>query len=197
MQLRNRALSFMANLTCPQESDSTKGRTEASFDGADHSHASRGGRETGQRPDDLNVPEKQTELDQIRLNDVSKARHRPEFKDCTWTYDFMHARTRGFRKRDGINAVRLPPRSPNLNAFAERYVRTINECCLSRMIFFGEHSLRTAIDEFVQHYHQERNHQGLDNRLIDPSENVGLDNGPIACRQRLGGLLQYYYRQAA
>jgi len=65
------------------------------------------------------------------------------------------------------------------------------------MIFFGEQSLRTAIDEFMQHYHHERNHQGLSNHLIDPIEEVGVNNGPIACRQRLGGLLQYYYRQAA
>ncbi len=107
------------------------------------------------------------------------------------------AEYREFLGREGINAVRLPPRSPNLNAFAERFVRTIKESCLSRMIFFGEHSLRTAIDEFAKHYHQERNHQGLSNRLIDPAEDVGLDIGPIACRQRLGGILQYYYRQAA
>ncbi|MCB9854677.1 MAG: transposase [Phycisphaerales bacterium] len=113
-------------------------------------------------------------------------------RDAIFTAEY-----REFLKRDGIKAVRLPPRSPNLNAFAERYVRTIKESCLNRMIFFGEHALRTAIDEFVQHYHHERNHQGLGNRLIDPAEDVGLDIGPIACRQRLGGILQYYYRQAA
>lgn len=107
------------------------------------------------------------------------------------------AEYREFLKRDCIDAVRLPPRSPNLNAFAERFVRTIKECCLSRMIVFGAHSLRTAINEFVQHYHHERNHQGLGDRLIDPADDVGLDNGPIACRQQLGGILQYYYRQPA
>jgi len=107
------------------------------------------------------------------------------------------AEYREFLKRDGNKAVRLPPRSPNLNAYAERYVRTIKESCLSRMIFFGEHSLRSAINEFVQQYHHERNHQSLRNRLIDPAEVVGIDIGPIACRQRLGRLLQYYYRQAA
>ncbi|MCB9858678.1 MAG: transposase [Phycisphaerales bacterium] len=104
---------------------------------------------------------------------------------------------REFLKCEGIKALRLPPRSPNLNAYAERFVRTIKESCLSRMIFFGEQSLRTAIDEFMQHYHHERNHQGLSNHLIDPIEEMGVNNGPIACRQRLGGLLQYYYRQAA
>jgi putative transposase len=62
----------------------------------------------------------------------------------------------------GIESVQLPPRSPNLNAYAERFVRTIKEGCLERMIFFGEDSLRTAIREFIAHYHFERNHQGLD-----------------------------------
>ena len=64
--------------------------------------------------------------------------------------------------------MKLPPRSPNLNAYAERLVRTIKESCLERMIFFGETSLRKAIAEFVAHYHLERNHQGLGNRLIVP-----------------------------
>ena len=68
----------------------------------------------------------------------------------------------------GVQSVKLPPRSPNLNAYAERFVRTIKESCLERMIFFGETSLRKAIAEFVAHYHLERNHQGLGNRLIVP-----------------------------
>ena len=66
----------------------------------------------------------------------------------------------------GIESVKLPARSPNLNAHAERFVRTIKESCLERMILFGEGSLRNAIHEFIQHYHHERNHQGLGNRLI-------------------------------
>jgi transposase InsO family protein len=61
----------------------------------------------------------------------------------------------------GVESVKLPPRSPNLNANAERFVRSIQESCLDRMIFFGEASLRTAIQNFVAHYHSERNHQGL------------------------------------
>ncbi len=65
------------------------------------------------------------------------------------------------------------------------------------MIFFGEDSLRRAIQEFVEFYHHERNHQGLGNRLIDPREEIGATDGPVACRERLGGLLRYYYRQAA
>ena len=67
-----------------------------------------------------------------------------------------------------IESVRLPARSPNLNAYAERFVRTIKESCLERLILFGEQSLRRAIEEFVVHYHHERNHQGLDNELIFP-----------------------------
>jgi len=66
--------------------------------------------------------------------------------------------------------VKLPPRSPNLNAYAERFVRTIKESCLEQMIFFGEEGLRNAVREFVTHYHLERNHQGLDNRLIIPTK---------------------------
>ncbi len=66
----------------------------------------------------------------------------------------------------GVDCVKLPPRSPNLNAHAERFVRSIKESCLNRLILFGDHSLRRAIREFVTHYHQERNHQGLGNRLI-------------------------------
>ena len=70
----------------------------------------------------------------------------------------------------GVKSVKLPPRSPNLNAYAERFVRSIKESCLERMILFGEGSLRKAIQEFVAHYHSERNHQGLGNRLIIPDE---------------------------
>lgn len=97
----------------------------------------------------------------------------------------------------GVQSVKLPARSPNLNAHAERFVRTIKESCLDRMILFGEGSLRRAIHEFVEHYHRERNHQGLGNRLISPQEPAEGKSGAIQCRQRLGGMLNYYYRQAA
>ena len=83
------------------------------------------------------------------------------------------------------------------NAHAERFVRTIKESCLERMILFGEGSLRKAVHEFVVHYHHERNHQGLGNRLIMEGESYASGTGAIQCRQRLGGLLNYYYRQAA
>ena len=97
----------------------------------------------------------------------------------------------------GIECVRLPPRSPNLNAYAERFVRTIKEGCLEQMIFFGENSLRNAIREFVAHYHYERNHQGLDNRLIISSNVTPAKTGTIQTRRRLSGMLNYYYREAA
>jgi len=97
----------------------------------------------------------------------------------------------------GVESVKLPPRSPNLNAYAERFVRSIKESCLERMIFFGEESLRTAIQNFVAHYHNERNHQGLANRLISPEPGHIGGVGEVQRRQRLGGMLNYYYRAAA
>jgi putative transposase len=97
----------------------------------------------------------------------------------------------------GVKSVKLPPRSPNLNAHAERFVRTIKESCLDRMILFGEDSLRTAIQNFIAHYHTERNHQGLANRLISPEVGHLGKTGVIQRRERLGGMLNYYYRVAA
>ena len=97
----------------------------------------------------------------------------------------------------GVQSVKLPPRSPNLNAHAERFVRTIKESCLERLILFGEGSLGKALHEFVEHYHRERNHQGLGNRLIMQEKSCAASSGAIQCRQRLGGMLNYYYRQAA
>jgi transposase InsO family protein len=97
----------------------------------------------------------------------------------------------------GVKTVRLPPRSPNLNAHAERFVRSIKESCLDRMILVGEGSLRRAVREFIEHYHLERNHQGLGNRLILPVVAQTRGHGRIVCRERLGGLLKYYHQPAA
>ena len=97
----------------------------------------------------------------------------------------------------GVEPVRLPPKSPNLNAHLERFHLSIKSECLSRMIFFGEHSLRKAVQEFLLHYHGERNHQGLGNKVIEPGEEVGQTRGAIECRARLGGLLRYYHRKTA
>jgi putative transposase len=99
--------------------------------------------------------------------------------------------------RKGIQVIRLPPRSPNLNAFAERFVRSIKGECLSRMIFFGQASLQHAIRHFMAHYHAERNHQGLANRLLQPDSATALSHHPIQRRRRLGGVLNYYHRAAA
>jgi transposase InsO family protein len=96
----------------------------------------------------------------------------------------------------GVNSVRLPPRSPNLNAYAERFVRTIKESCLDRMILFGEESSRTAIGNFVAHHHTERNHQGLGNRLSLPQAGLVGAAGPIQRRRRLDSILNYHYRSA-
>jgi len=97
----------------------------------------------------------------------------------------------------GVEPVVLPPRSPNLNAHCERFVRSIKEEVLSRMIFMGEASLRYALNQFLSHYHAERNHQGLGNELIAPEPEVGGQTGQVVRRERLGGLLSYYERKAA
>jgi hypothetical protein len=96
----------------------------------------------------------------------------------------------------GMNTVRLPARSPNLNAYAERLVRSIRSECLSRIIPLGEGHLRRVVREYTDHYHVERNHQGLGNRLIDRSCR-GTRLGRIERRARLGGLLNFYDREAA
>lgn len=96
-----------------------------------------------------------------------------------------------------IEPLRLPARSPNLNAYAERFVRTIRQECLDRMIFFREAALRRVLDEFVLHYNRERNHQGLDNQLILPAQPSLPTGGNIRRQKRLGGLLNYYFREAA
>jgi transposase InsO family protein len=97
----------------------------------------------------------------------------------------------------GIESVQLPPRSPNLNAYAERFVRSIKEDCLERMIFFSEDALRRAVHEFIMHYHLERNRQGLGNQLIVPMAMSVGTVGTVERRRRLGGLLNYYHRAAA
>ena len=104
---------------------------------------------------------------------------------------------RNLLKDEDAKPLLLPPRSPDLNAYIERFMRSLKSESLSRMIFFGEKSLRRAVDAYLRHYHAERNHQGVGNKLIESGEEVGSVAGKIACRQRLGGLLRYYYRDAA
>jgi transposase InsO family protein len=98
----------------------------------------------------------------------------------------------------GVTRVPLPPRSPNLNAYAERWVRSVKEECLSRMILCGEASLRHALTQYVAHFHHERNHQGKGNVLLFPAVSPDtVRQGPMQCRERLGGLLKYYTCDAA
>src|SRR5215813_8778794 len=98
----------------------------------------------------------------------------------------------------GVKRVPLLPRSPNLNAYAERWVRSVKEEALSRMILFGEAALCHALKEYVEHYHHERNHQGKGNVLLFPAVSQDTERaGPIRYRERLGGLLKYYEREAA
>lgn len=97
----------------------------------------------------------------------------------------------------GVDAVKLPPKSPNLNAFAERFVRSIKTECLDRMILFGERSLRHAVSEYLCHYHAERNHQGIGNAVPFPDQRLDAEGTRIEKSERLGGLLSFYHREAA
>ena len=111
-------------------------------------------------------------------------------RDRKWSRDVRR------RLRDaGIRVVLIPVCAPNANAYAERFVRSIKEECLDRIIPIGERHFRHAITEFVEHYHRERNHQGLDSRLIAGTP-VTDRTRRVRCRPRLGGLLNFYERAA-
>jgi putative transposase len=111
-------------------------------------------------------------------------------KKCAASFQAM------FRE-SGIEPVRLPPKSPNSDAHIERCMRSLKEDCLERLILFGEESSRNAVGEFVVRYHTERNHQGLQNLLIQPGIEANRSEGGIEYRSRLGGMLRHYYRKAA
>ena len=97
-----------------------------------------------------------------------------------------------------MKPIRLPASSPNLNSYAERWVRSVKEECLSRLILVGESSLRRALHQYTVHYHEERNHQGKGNRILFPSQTKARrKEGAVRYRERLGGLLKYYEREAA
>jgi transposase InsO family protein len=98
----------------------------------------------------------------------------------------------------GVRGLALPKRSPNLNAFMERWVRSVKEECLCRLVILGETSLRRALAEYVAHFHHERNHQGLGNVIPAPllEDRIGASDGRIERRRRLGGLLNFYFRRA-
>ena len=121
--------------------------------------------------------------------------------DCRY---LLHDRdtkyTRSFRAiiaSGQVEPLVLPARSPNLNAYAERWVRSVKEECLSKVVLFGERSLRRALSEYVEHFHAERNHQGKGNVLLFPRDTDICHEGPVQSRERLGGLLRYYHREAA
>jgi putative transposase len=98
----------------------------------------------------------------------------------------------------GIKRVPLPPRSPQLNGYAERWVRSVKEEALARIILFDERSLRHVLNEYIAHFHEERPHQGKGNVMRFPSAHATpVSAVPIGCRKRLGGLLKYSHRQAA
>ena len=113
-------------------------------------------------------------------------------RDTKYTHYFQAIITAG-----GAEPLVLPARSPNLNAYAERWVRSVKEECLSKVVLFGERSLRRALTEYVEHYHAERNHQGKSNVLLFPRGTNGCRDSSVQCRERLGGLLRYYHREAA
>ena len=104
---------------------------------------------------------------------------------------------RSILRASGVEPVKLPARSPDLNAFAERWVRSVKEECLSKLILFGEGSLKRALAQFLEHYHAERPHEGKGNVILFPTESLPQTaGGRILCRHRLGGLLRYYCRGA-
>ena len=122
-------------------------------------------------------------------------------RDCRY---LLHDRdtkyTQSFRAiiaSGGVEPLVLPARSPNLNAYAERWVRSVKEECLSKVILFGERSLRRALSEYVEHFHAERNHQGRGNVLLFPRGTNIRRDGPVRCRERLAGLLRFYHQEAA
>ena len=116
--------------------------------------------------------------------------HDRDTKFCTGFLEILRS--------SGIRPLALPPRSPNLNAFSERWVCSLRQECLSKLILFGETSLRRALNEYIEHHHFERNHQGKGNLLLFPSPDVPLSpkSRTVRCRHRLGGLLKFYSRVA-
>jgi transposase InsO family protein len=117
--------------------------------------------------------------------------HDRDSKYCSSFYQLIEA--------EKVKCLALPPKRPNLNAFAERWVRSVKEECLAKLILFGERSLKRALYQYEIHYHQERNHQGKNKVLLFPSwtQPVRWQQRGIRCQQRLGGLLKFYEGEAA
>jgi transposase InsO family protein len=125
---------------------------------------------------------------------LERCRYLVHDRDTKFTDSF-----RALVRSSDVEPLKLPARSPNLNAYAERWVKSVKDECLSKLILFGEASLRHALRHYLTHYHGERNHQGKDNVVLFPTLTTSIDtvNGSVACRERLGGLLKYYYQEAA
>ena len=113
-------------------------------------------------------------------------------RDAKYTQSF-----RAMVRSGDIRPLTLPARSPNLNAYAERWVKSVKDECLSKLILVGEASLRRALRQYLVHDHGERNHQGKSNVLLFPEPIETSPKKPVQCRERLGGLFHYYYRAAA
>ena len=108
-------------------------------------------------------------------------------RDATFSKSF-----RACLRREGVKSVRLPPRSPNLNAHLERFFGSLKSECLYKLILFGETAARKAVRVYLAHYHTERNHQGLGNELIVPMDPPPELDAEIETTERLGGLLRSY-----
>ena len=124
-------------------------------------------------------------------------RHAPDAEDGCLRHRQVLIHDRDPLPPADVTPIRRPARAPNLNAYTERFVRTIKDSCLERMVLIGEGSRRRAGREFVAHDHHERHPQGLDHRLSLPLATAPPPRGRVPCRQRLGGMLHYSYRSAA
>ncbi len=157
---------------------------------------------------------------ETRLVEIAGIVHRPHgdwvkqmFRNLTDAIDgFLLGKTHILMDRDpvftkdardllrnaGVKPVRLPAKSPNLNAFAERFVGSVRRECLDKRVILGEQHLREVIRQYILHYNQERPHQGIGNVLIAPKRSAAAnDNGPVRRTERIGGLLSYYHRDVA
>jgi len=119
------------------------------------------------------------------------SRHLIHDRDPLFTHAFAAT-----LKRARVHPVKLPIRSPNLNAYAERFVRSAKSECVGQLIPLGERHLRRVVREYAEHYHRELNHPGIGNRLIDGGDSRLGGTGSVECHERLGGLLRYYARAA-
>lgn len=124
--------------------------------------------------------------------ELADARYLIHDRDAKYTASFD-----GILEYAGIQAVKLPARSPNLNAFAERWVLSVKTECLDQMILFSERSLAHVLENYISYHQHQRNHQGLGNVIPFPDPRVQCKEGGIAKSERLGGLLNFYHRQAA